>query len=41
MDWVIGIVVPEEIIFHNGRMLNTIILAVVLVGLIAVYFICE
>ena len=41
MDWMIAIVVPEEVIFRNGRTLNTIILIVVLVGLVAIYFICR
>ena len=41
MDWVIAIVVPEEVIFHNGRILNTVILLVVFVGLLAIYFICR
>lgn len=41
MDWIIGIVVPEETIFHNGRMLNTIILAVMLLALLAIYFFCR
>ena len=35
------IVVPEEVIFHNGRRLNAIILAVMLAGLLAIYFICR
>ena len=35
------IVVPEEVIFHNGRRLNAIILAVMLAGLVAIYFICR
>ena len=39
MDWMIGIVVPQEVISHKGRMLNTIILMVVLAGLLAIYFI--
>ena len=41
MDWTIAIVVPQEIIFRNGRILNTIILIVVLLGLVALYFICQ
>ena len=35
------IVVPEEVIFHNGRRLNAIILLVMLAGLVAIYFICR
>ena len=41
MDWTIAIVVPQEVIFRNGRILNTIILMVVLLGLFALYFICQ
>ena len=36
-----AIVVPEEVIFHNGRRLNIIILAVMAIGLLAIYFICR
>ena len=36
-----AIVVPEEVIFHNGRRLNAIILLVMLLGLVAIYFICR
>ena len=38
-DWVIAIVVPKEAIFHNGKTLNAIILSIVLLGLLALYFI--
>jgi sigma-B regulation protein RsbU (phosphoserine phosphatase) len=41
MDWRIAIVVPQEVISRNSRMLNTIILIVVLIGLVAIYFICQ
>ena len=41
MDWVIAIVVPKEVIFRNGRTLNTIILLMMLIGMIAIYFICH
>ncbi len=41
MNWIIAIVVPREVIMHNGRMLNTIILLTVLLGLLAIYFICR
>ena len=41
MDWTIAIVVPQEVIAHKGRMLNTIILIVALLGLVAIYFICR
>lgn len=36
-----AIVVPEEVIFHNGRRLNIIILAVMVVGLLAIYLFCR
>ena len=41
MNWIIAIVVPREVIMHNGRILNTIILLTVLLGLLAIYFICR
>ena len=41
MDWVIAIVVPEEVIFYNGRLLNTIILLIMLVGLLVIYLFCR
>lgn len=41
MDWMIAIVVPQEVIAHKGRMLNTTILIVVILGLVAIYFICR
>ena len=41
VGWTIAIVVPEEVIFRNGRMLNGIILLIVIAGLIAIYFICR
>ena len=40
-DWTIVIVVPKDILFYNGRMLNTIILLVVMIALIAIYLICR
>ncbi len=39
MDWMIAIVVPQEAISHNGRILTTIILAVAILGMLAIYFI--
>ena len=36
-----AIVVPEEVIFHSGRRLNAIILLLMLLGMIALYFICR
>lgn len=41
VNWTMVIVVPEEMIFHRGRMLNTIILLTMLFGLLAIYFICR
>jgi anti-sigma regulatory factor (Ser/Thr protein kinase) len=41
MDWVIAIVVPEEVIFHKGRMLNTLIMLIVLLALLIIYLICR
>ena len=41
MKWVIAIVVPKEVIFRNGHTLNTIILLMMLVGMIAIYLICR
>jgi sigma-B regulation protein RsbU (phosphoserine phosphatase) len=35
------IVVPEEVITHNGRMLNTIILLTMLFGLVIIFFTCR
>ena len=40
-DWTIVIVVPKDILFYNGRMLNTLILLVVIIALIAIYLICR
>ena len=39
MDWMIAIVVPQEAISHNGRILTTIILVVAILGMLAIYFI--
>jgi len=41
MNWVIAIVVPEEVIFYNGRTLSTVILLVMLIGLVAIWLICR
>ena len=41
VDWTMVIVVPEEVIFYNGQILNTIILLTMLIGLVAIYFICR
>ncbi|MBQ7471874.1 MAG: hypothetical protein IJS97_05550 [Prevotella sp.] len=36
-----AIVVPEEVIFHNGRRLNIIILLTMIIGLLAIYLLCR
>lgn len=36
-----AIVVPEEVIFHNGRRLNIIILLTMIGGLLAIYLFCR
>jgi sigma-B regulation protein RsbU (phosphoserine phosphatase) len=40
VNWTMVIVVPEETIFHNGLMLNTIILLTMLLGLAVIILIC-
>ena len=40
-EWTVMIVVPEDVIQQNGRMLNIIILAVMLIGLAAIYLFCR
>ena len=40
-DWTVVIVVPEEIMYHNGNVLATIILAVFALGILLVYFLCH
>ena len=40
-DLTIVVVVPTDLLFYNGRMLNTIILLVMVVALIAIYLICR
>lgn len=41
VNWTLAIVVPEEVIFHKGRILNTIIILTMLFGMLAIYFICR
>ena len=41
VEWSIAIVVPEEVIFHHGRVLNTLTLLIMFLGLGAIYFICR
>ena len=40
-EWYVMMVVPEAVIQHNGRMLNIIILAVMLLGLAAICLFCS
>ena len=40
-EWTIMIVVPEDVIQQNGRMLNIIILTVMLIGLAIIYLFCR
>jgi sigma-B regulation protein RsbU (phosphoserine phosphatase) len=40
-EWTIMMVVPEDLIQRHGRMLNIIILAVMLIGLAAIYLFCR
>ena len=40
-EWTIMLVVPEDVIQQNGRMLNIIILTVMLIGLAAIYLFCR
>ena len=40
-EWTVMIVVPEDVIQQNGRMLNIIILTVMLIGLAAIYLFCR
>ena len=41
VNWTMVIVVPKENLFHNGSVLNAIILLAMLIGLVAIYFICS
>lgn len=40
-EWTIMMVVPEDLIQRHGRMLNTTILVVMLIGLAAIYLFCH
>ncbi len=40
-DWTVVIVVPDDIIYHNGNVLASIILAVFFIGLAIVYILCH
>ena len=41
IGWTIVLVVPDEVIFYNGRMLNIIILLTMFAGLLAIYLFCR
>ena len=40
-DWTVIIVVPDDIIHHNGNVLATIIVFVFFIGLALIYFLCH
>ena len=40
-EWTVMMVIPESVIQQNGRMLNIIILAVMLIGLAAIFLFCR
>ena len=40
-EWTVVMVAPEDLIHRHGRMLNTTILAVMLIGLAAIYLFCR
>jgi len=41
VDWTMVIVAPEDVILANAKMLNIIILAVMMMGLLAIYLFCR
>ena len=41
VEWTVMMVVPEDLIQRHGRMLNTIILLAMLIGLAAIYLFCR
>ena len=41
VDWTMAIVAPEDVILSNAKMLNIIILAVMMMGLLAIYLFCR
>ena len=41
VDWTMAVVVPDDVILFNGRMLNFIILVVMIIGLLAIYLFCR
>ena len=40
-DWTMVIVSPEDVVMSNGRMLNIIILATMIIGIIVIYLFCR
>ena len=40
-EWTVVILVPDEIIFHNGNVLTIILLIIFLLGLSLIYFLCH
>lgn len=40
-EWTVVIVVPDDIIYHNGNVLASIILAVLALGLLVIYILCH
>ena len=40
-EWIVLVVVPEDEVQQNGRMLNIIILAMMIIGLAAIYLFCR
>ena len=40
-EWTVVIVVPDDIIYHNGNMLASLILAVLFLSIIVVYILCH
>ena len=40
-EWTVVIIVPDEIIYHNGNVLASVLLTVFAVGLVVIYFLCN
>ena len=41
VNWAMAVVVPDDVIMFNGRMLNIIILLTMVLGLLAIYLFCR
>ena len=41
VNWTMAVVVPDDVIMFNGRMLNIIILLTMVLGLLAIYLFCR